>query len=190
MVSFVRRVAQAVTVVGTCGLVMCGAGTAHAQPAPQPSPQSLLSSLVGLDVGTLGRMVSGVLCNNHLVDYNYKSPVSSSPHPCINGPAHSDNRLNSGNFSNQGNPYHTGNISDVNGAADSGNSQNSGNFLNRGNPASSGNIANTNGSTNSGDSVMGAHADPPPGGAAPAGGLSQGAAEPPQAVRQKARGHN
>ena len=158
---------QVGTVIGAFGLMLFGAGTAYAQPAPEPEPQrSLLSYLVGTDLSNLTGLTSGVLCNNHLVDYNYNSPVTDAPHPCVNGSVGSDNRLNSGNFSNQGNPYHTGNISDVNGPADSGNSQNSGNFLNRGNPDNSGNLSNTNGSTNAANA---ANAATPPS-AAPGNG--------------------
>ncbi|MFI1740799.1 hypothetical protein [Streptomyces sioyaensis] len=102
---------------------MLGGGVAQAVSVPG---ESLLSAVAGADVGTVAGMISGVICNNRLADFNYKSPVFRSPHPCINGPAHSGNSLNSGNF------------------------------LNHGNPNNSGNLHNTNGSTNSGDSVTGA----------------------------------
>jgi hypothetical protein len=115
----VRRVVQAGAIAGACGLVLFGSGIACAQTAPGPS---LLSSVLGADVGTLTAMASGVLCNNHLVDYNYKSPVIKSGHPCINGPVHSGNSLNSGNFINHGSPNNSGNLSSTNGSSNSGNS--------------------------------------------------------------------
>jgi hypothetical protein len=110
---------QAGTVAGACGLVLVAAGIAHAQTAAEPS---LLSTLVGADVGTVTQMTSGVVCDNHLVDYNYKSPVIKSPHPCVNGPVHSGNSLNSGNFINHGNPNNSGNIANTNGTTNSANS--------------------------------------------------------------------
>ncbi|MEU7430504.1 hypothetical protein AB0B07_06490 [Streptomyces sioyaensis] len=105
---------------------MLGGGVAQAVSVPG---ESLLSAVAGADVGTVAGMISGVICNNRLADFNYKSPVFRSPHPCINGPAHSGNSLNSGNF------------------------------INHGNPNNSGHLHNTNGSTNSGDSVTGAAKD-------------------------------
>jgi hypothetical protein len=120
----VRKVVQAGAIAGACGLVMAGAGIAHAQQIAPGTPQpSLLARLLGADVGSATATASSVLCNNHLVDYNYKSPSDHSPHPCINGPVRS------------------------------GNSQNSGNFVNHGNPSNSGNLSNSNGSTNSSDTV-------------------------------------
>ena len=128
----VRRVLCAGT-AGACGLVLFAAGAGHAQAAPRPAvlptqtvPRpSVLSTLVGADLGTVTTMTSGVVCDNRLADFNYKSPVTAAPHPCVNGPVHS------------------------------GNSVDSGNFVNHGNPNGSGNIANTNGSTNSADTVTG-----------------------------------
>ncbi|WP_406218791.1 hypothetical protein [Streptomyces decoyicus] len=114
-----RRIAQAGTIVGTCGLVLLGSGAAHAVTLPG---ESLLSAAVGADVGTVAGMVSGVICNNRLADFNYKSPVFKSPHPCINGPVHSGNSLNSGNFLNHGNPNNSGNIANTNGSTNSANS--------------------------------------------------------------------
>ncbi|MEU8993728.1 hypothetical protein AB0952_00105 [Streptomyces caniferus] len=121
-----RRIVQAGSIVGACGLVLFGGGAASAQSIPG---ESLLAAAVGADLGTVTGMVSGVVCNNRLADFNYKSPVFKSPHPCINGPVHSGNSLNSGNF------------------------------LNHGNPNNSGNIANTNGSTNSANHALGASSD-------------------------------
>ncbi|MFG2830834.1 hypothetical protein [Streptomyces sp. NPDC048434] len=110
---------QTGSVVGACGLVLFGGGLARAQTIPG---DSLLSAAVGADVGTVAGMVSGVICNNRLADFNYKSPVVKSPHPCINGPVHSGNSLNSGNFLNHGNPNNSGNIANTNGSTNSANS--------------------------------------------------------------------
>ncbi len=112
-----RRVMQAGAVAGACGLVLAGAGMAHAQPVPvPPDGRSLLSTVVGVDLANVTSMASSVICNNHLVDFNYKAPVIKSPHPCINGPVHSGNSLNSGNFINHGNPNNSGNIDNTNGS--------------------------------------------------------------------------
>ncbi|MFJ3951353.1 hypothetical protein SLV14_004178 [Streptomyces sp. Je 1-4] len=128
-----RRIAQASTVVGACGLVLLGSGVAQAQVIPS---DSLLAAVVGADVGTVAGMVSGVVCNNRLADFNYNSPVFRSPHPCINGPVRSGNSLNSGNFINHGNPNNSGNIANTNGSTNSANavtgaSQGSGNSVQR-----------------------------------------------------------
>ncbi|CCB73586.1 exported protein of unknown function [Streptantibioticus cattleyicolor NRRL 8057 = DSM 46488] len=127
------------TVFGACGLILAGAGAAHAQTGPEPS--SLLSSVLGADVGTLTAMTSGVICNNRLADIHYKSPVYKSPmpHPCVNGPVHSGNSVNSGNFINHGNPNSSGNIDNTNGSTNSHN-------------ASTGNTA---GSTNAVQNLLG-----------------------------------
>nr|WP_274914781.1 hypothetical protein [Streptomyces sp. WZ-12] len=103
-----------------------GTGSARAQPAPDGS---LLSAVAGADLGTVTGMVSGVMCNNRLADFTYRSPVNRSPHPCVNGPVHSGNSKNS---------------------------KNSNNFLNHGNPVDSGNIETASGSTNSLNTVYGA----------------------------------
>ncbi|MFE0374752.1 hypothetical protein ACFW1M_04010 [Streptomyces inhibens] len=112
---------RAGSVVGACGLVLIGTGVAHAATIPG---ESLLSAVAGADVGTITGMVSGVVCNNRLADFHYKSPVykSPSPHPCINGPVHSGNSLHSGNFINHGNPNNSGNLSSTNGSTNSANS--------------------------------------------------------------------
>ncbi|MER0481083.1 hypothetical protein ABR737_22570 [Streptomyces sp. Edi2] len=110
---------QAGSIVGACGLVLFGSGMAHAQTIPG---ESLLSAVAGADLGTVTGMVSGVVCNNRLADFNYKSPAVKSPHPCINGPVHSGNSLNSGNFLNHGNPNNSGNIHNTNGSTNSANS--------------------------------------------------------------------
>lgn len=109
---------QAGAAAGACGLVLCAAGTARAVTAPDPS---VLSALVGADVGTLAAMTSGVVCNNHLADFSYKSSHARSPHPCVNGPVHSGNSVDSGNFVNRGNPNGSGNIANMNGSTNSGN---------------------------------------------------------------------
>jgi len=129
----VRKIAQAGSIVGACGLVLLGSGVARAQVIPS---DSLLAAVVGADVGTVAGMVSGVVCNNRLADFNYKSPVFRSPHPCINGPVHSGNSLNSGNFLNHGNPNNSGHIVNTNGSTNSGNavtgaSRGSGNSVQR-----------------------------------------------------------
>nr|WP_260639597.1 hypothetical protein [Streptomyces angustmyceticus] len=114
-----RRIVKAGSVLGACGLVLFGGGVAGAQSIPG---ESLLAAAVGADLGTVTGMVSGVVCNNRLADFNYKSPVVKSPHPCINGPVHSGNSLNSGNFLNHGNPNNSGNIHNTNGSTNSANS--------------------------------------------------------------------
>lgn len=114
-----RRIVQAGSIVGACGLVLFGSGMAHAQTVPG---ESLLTAVAGADLGTVTGMVSGVVCNNRLADFNYKSPAVKSPHPCINGPVHSGNSLNSGNFLNHGNPNNSGNIHNTNGSTNSANS--------------------------------------------------------------------
>ncbi|MEV7379964.1 hypothetical protein AB0O10_16660 [Streptomyces lydicus] len=116
-----RRIAQAGSVIGACGLVLFSSGAAVAVTVPG---ESLLQAAVGADVGDITGMVSGVICNNRLADFHYKSPVykSPSPHPCINGPVRSGNSLNSGNFINHGNPNNSGNLSSTNGSTNSANS--------------------------------------------------------------------
>ncbi|MEU9110380.1 hypothetical protein AB0D04_00965 [Streptomyces sp. NPDC048483] len=107
---------QAGSVVGACGLMLLGAGTARAQ------DPSLLEAAVGVDLADVTGMVSNTMCNNRLADFNYKSPRIKSPHPCINGPSHSGNSLHSGNFINRGNPNNSGNLSSTNGSTNSANS--------------------------------------------------------------------
>ncbi|WP_411135587.1 hypothetical protein [Streptomyces sp. C10] len=113
-----RRIVQAGSIAGACGLVLLGSGIARAQSLPG---ESLLSAAVGADLGTVTGMVSGVVCNNRLADFNYKSPVFRSPHPCINGPVRSGNSLHSGNFLNHGNPNNSGNLANTNGSTNSAN---------------------------------------------------------------------
>lgn len=113
-----RRIVQAGTVVGACGLVLFGGGAAQAATLPD----SLLSAVADADVGTVTGMVNGVVCNNRLGQIHYKSPVVASPKGCVNGPVHSGNSLNSGNFFNHGNPNNSGNLSNTNGTTNSGNS--------------------------------------------------------------------
>ncbi|MFJ9415996.1 MULTISPECIES: hypothetical protein [unclassified Streptomyces] len=98
--------------------MLLAAGTAEAQ-TPEPS---LLEAAVGADLADVTGMVSNVMCDNRLADFNYKSPRVKSPHPCINGPVRSGNSLHSGNFINRGNPNNSGNLSSTNGSTNSGNS--------------------------------------------------------------------
>ncbi|MCK7623772.1 hypothetical protein MUU72_11800 [Streptomyces sp. RS10V-4] len=107
---------RAGTVAGACGLVLCGTATAQAQTVPEGS---LLSAVAGADLGTVTGMISGVMCNNRLADFNYRSPANHSPHPCVNGPVHSGNSKNSNNFLNHGNPVDSGNIESANGSNNS-----------------------------------------------------------------------
>ncbi|MEU9122450.1 hypothetical protein AB0C96_21750 [Streptomyces sp. NPDC048506] len=117
-----RRIAQAGSVLGACGLVLLGTGVAQAQTVPAVPGESLLGAAVGADLASVTGMVSGVVCNNRLADFNYKAPVRKAPHPCINGPVRSGNSLHSGNFINHGNPNNSGNLSSHNGSTNSGNS--------------------------------------------------------------------
>jgi hypothetical protein len=112
---------RAGTFAGACGLVLTVTANAQAQTQPAPGG-SLLSAVAGADLGTVTEMVSGVVCNNRLADFHYKSPVSSSPHPCINGPVESGNSSNSNNFVNHGNPVDSGNIETAAGSTNSLNS--------------------------------------------------------------------
>lgn len=111
-----RRIVQAGTIVGTCGLMMLGSGAAHAVKIPG---DSLLSAVADADVGTVTGTVNGVLCNNRLGQVHYRSPQLASPHSCINGPVNSGNSLNSGNFFNHGNPNNSGNLANTNGSTNS-----------------------------------------------------------------------
>src|SRR5205814_4853581 len=77
--SAVRRLVQAGSVVGACGMMLLGAGSAKAQPVPEPS---LLGAVAGVDVADVTGMMSSVMCNNRLADFNYKSPRIKTPHPC------------------------------------------------------------------------------------------------------------
>ncbi|MER6047664.1 hypothetical protein K2224_05860 [Streptomyces sp. BHT-5-2] len=111
---------QAGTVAGTaCGLVLFGTGVAQAQ---TPPADSLLSAVAGADVGTITGMISGVMCDNRLADFNYRSPQRKSPHPCVNGPVRSGNSKNSNNYLNRGNPVNSGNIETAAGSTNSLNS--------------------------------------------------------------------
>ncbi|KUL36055.1 hypothetical protein ADL22_26175 [Streptomyces sp. NRRL F-4489] len=110
---------QAGTVAGACGLVLFGTAPARAQTVPEGS---LLSAVAGADLGTVTGMISGVMCNNRLADFNYRSPANRSPHPCVNGPVHSGNSKNSNNFVNHGNPVDSGNIEAASGSTNSLNS--------------------------------------------------------------------
>ncbi|MFF4406693.1 hypothetical protein ACFY2W_01455 [Streptomyces sp. NPDC001262] len=114
-----KRLGQAVSFTGACGLVLFGSGIAQAQTTNPSSPGSLLGAVAGADLGTVTQMVSGVVCNNRLVEYNYYSPRIKSPHPCINGPVDSGNNENSNNFLNHGNPVDSGNIKNAAGSTNS-----------------------------------------------------------------------
>ncbi|MFF4157690.1 hypothetical protein [Streptomyces sp. NPDC001678] len=114
-----RRLVRVVTLAGTCGLVLSGTGAGSAEAQTQTNPGSLLAAVAGADVGTLAETVSGVVCNNRLADFHYKSPVSRSPHPCVNGPVQSGNSENSNNFINHGNPVDSGNIETAAGSTNS-----------------------------------------------------------------------
>lgn len=110
-----RRVAQAGAVAaGVLGLLAAAAHGAVAQVGGER--QSLLSAVVGTDLGSLASVTSGVLCGP-LVGVTYKAPVE-----CVNGAIHSGNSLNSGNFVNHGNPNNSGNLSSVNGSSNAANS--------------------------------------------------------------------
>lgn len=113
-----RRLVQAGSIVGVCGVMLLAAGPAEAQD-PEPS---LLGATVGADLADVTGMVSSVTCNNRLAEFSYKSPRIRSPHPCVNGPVHSGNSLNSGNFLNHGNPNNSGNLDQTNGSTNSENS--------------------------------------------------------------------
>lgn len=104
-----------VTLVG-CGALL----TATAAPAAAaPRDDSLLTRLVGADLGTVIKALPGVLCGNRLISYN--SPSPNSPTTCINGPKNSGNSTNSGNYRSEGNPINSGNFSNANGSNDSNN---------------------------------------------------------------------
>ncbi|MFF4226807.1 hypothetical protein ACX9I7_27725 [Streptomyces sp. L500] len=127
---------RAATVAGACGLVLSGTGAGSAEAQTQTNPGSLLSAVVGADLGTVAETVSGVVCNNRLADFHYQSPVSRSPHPCVNGPVQSGNSENSNNFINHGNPVDSGNIETAAGSTNSlndvkGAQSNSGNDISR-----------------------------------------------------------
>ncbi|GGP62738.1 hypothetical protein [Streptomyces abikoensis] len=131
-----RGIVRAATVAGACGLVLSGTGAGSAEAQTQTNPGSLLSAVAGADLGTVAETVSGVVCNNRLADFHYQSPVSRSPHPCINGPVQSGNSENSNNFINHGNPVDSGNIETAAGSTNSlnevkGAQSNSGNDISR-----------------------------------------------------------
>ncbi|MFD8994078.1 hypothetical protein [Streptomyces abikoensis] len=131
-----RGIVRAATVAGACGLVLSGTGAGSAEAQTQTTPGSLLSAVVGADLGTVAETVSGVVCNNRLADFHYQSPVSRSPHPCVNGPVQSGNSENSNNFINHGNPVDSGNIETAAGSTNSlnevkGAQSNSGNDISR-----------------------------------------------------------
>ncbi|MGV9379281.1 hypothetical protein ACWDRB_25915 [Nonomuraea sp. NPDC003707] len=108
-----------------CGVLL--APTA-ASAAPPPDGSSLLTELVGADLGTVLRALPGVFCGNRLVAYN--SPSPNSPTKCVNGAENSGNSTNSGNYHNEGNPINSGNFDNANGAVNSNNTINGGNNAN------------------------------------------------------------
>ncbi|MFI7225374.1 hypothetical protein ACIBO5_19340 [Nonomuraea angiospora] len=108
-----------------CGVLLSPA-TASAE--PPPSGSSLLTELVGADLGTVLRALPGVFCGNRLVAYN--SPSPNSPTKCVNGAENSGNSTNSGNYHNEGNPINSGNFDNANGSVDSGNTIGGGNNAN------------------------------------------------------------
>lgn len=120
-----RRVRRAGAVAaGVLGLLTAlPQGAAAQSSAP---PRSLLSAVVGADLGSLASVTSGVLCGP-LVGVSYKAPVE-----CVNGAIHSGNSVNSGNFVNHGNPNNSGNLSNINGSTGAGNT-NTGPSVNSGN---------------------------------------------------------
>ncbi len=109
------------------GCIALPAPTA-ASAAPPPSGNSLLTELVGADLGTVLRALPGVFCGNRLVAYN--SPSPNSPTKCVNGAENSGNSTNSGNYHNEGNPINSGNFENANGAVNSNNTINGGNNAN------------------------------------------------------------
>ncbi|MFF2806089.1 hypothetical protein ACFVT2_02720 [Streptomyces sp. NPDC058000] len=115
-----KKLVQAGTVAGACGLVFLSTGIAKAQTTTPDG--SLLSAVAGADVGTITSMISGVTCDNRLADFNYRSPANRSPHPCVNGPIRSGNSKNSNNYLNRGNPVNSGNIETAAGSTNSLNS--------------------------------------------------------------------
>ncbi|MER5997790.1 hypothetical protein ABT120_04400 [Nonomuraea angiospora] len=95
---------------------------------PPPSGSSLLTELVGADLGTVLRALPGVFCGNRLIAYN--SPSPNSPTKCVNGAENSGNSTNSGNYHNEGNPINSGNFDNANGAVNSNNTIDGGNNAN------------------------------------------------------------
>ncbi|MET7327216.1 hypothetical protein [Nonomuraea sp. NPDC005650] len=120
--AFVRIVAS--VAVG-CGVLL---SPTAASAAPEPGDGSLLTELVGADLGTVLRTLPGVFCGNRLIAYN--SPSPNSPTTCVNGPENSGNSTNSGNYHSEGNPINSGNFENANGAVNSNNTSNGGNTAN------------------------------------------------------------
>ncbi|WP_043271377.1 hypothetical protein [Streptomyces sp. CT34] len=110
---------QAGTLAGACGLVLFGTGITQAQTPPTNPGGSLLNAAMGSNLGSLTAMLSGVLCNNRLPDFDYKSPKIKSPHPCTGGPVKSGNSMKSNNFLNHGSPVNSGNIETAAGSTNS-----------------------------------------------------------------------
>ncbi|MBB5775539.1 hypothetical protein [Nonomuraea jabiensis] len=117
------RIVAGVTV--GCAVLLAPTG---ASAAPPPSGSSLLTELVGADLGTVLRALPGVFCGNRLVAYN--SPSPNSPTKCVNGAENSGNSTNSGNYRNEGNPINSGNFENANGAVNTNNTSNGGNNAN------------------------------------------------------------
>ncbi|WP_018539864.1 hypothetical protein [Streptomyces sp. MspMP-M5] len=113
---------QAGTLAAACGLVLFSTGITQAQTPPANPEGSLLNAAMDSNLGSLTAMLSGVLCNNRLPDFDYKSPKIKSPHPCIGGPVKSGNSMKSNNFLNHGNPVNSGNIQNAAGTTNTLNS--------------------------------------------------------------------
>ncbi|WP_214110181.1 hypothetical protein [Acrocarpospora catenulata] len=120
---------RAIVVCAVAWGAALGSAVAWAEEAPPETPDnSELSRLVGADLGSVVRMLPGVLCGYRLVSYN--SPVTNSPVICVNGPIASGNSTHSGNYVSHGNPVNSGNFSNTNGSTGSANASNSGNAAN------------------------------------------------------------
>ncbi|WP_438484982.1 hypothetical protein [Streptomyces sp. S186] len=113
---------QAGTLVGACGLVLFGTGITQAQNPPGNSEGSLLNASAGGDVAPITAMLTGVLCDNRLPDFDYKSPKIKSPHHCSGGPIKSGNSMHSNIFIDHGNPVNSGNIQNAAGTTNTLNS--------------------------------------------------------------------
>jgi hypothetical protein len=121
-------VRSAAVVAAGCGaLLLTGPGTSASETPPEGSQ---LSRLAGADLGTLIRVLPGVICGNRLINYN--SPAPNSPTKCVNGAENSGNSTNSGNYHNEGDPINSGNFSNANGSSGSNNADGSRNSANGG----------------------------------------------------------
>ncbi|WP_218041249.1 hypothetical protein [Acrocarpospora macrocephala] len=121
-----RAWVRAVVIVAAGWGAVLGAPAAWADPSPEV--RSELARLVGADLGSLVSALPSLLCGNRLISYN--SPTYNSPVRCVNGPVHSGNSTDSGNYTSLGNPVNSGNFSNTNGSTGSSNSSKSGNTAN------------------------------------------------------------